>query len=132
CSTRSRHSQRRSVTLACQVSGRNGICSGFPGGLLHTRELFHTSTASSPGLTLGPPRSSVASGAGLEPGAPRRALDLRNGHLAFPAFIELHQDAIRIAEKDRANVPMRIAKRIGWPTGLLRRERAGVASPRQR
>src|SRR5215475_10935044 len=37
--------------------------------------------------------------------------------LAFPAFIELHQDAIRVAEKDRANVPMSIAKCIGWTTG---------------
>src|SRR6266498_3984 len=49
------------------------------------RCLFHKSTASSPGLSLGSPRSSVASGAGLEPGAPRmKALeqDLRNGHLA--------------------------------------------------
>src|SRR5882724_2261986 len=36
-----------------------------------TRCLFHTSTASSPELSLGTPRSSVASGAGLEPGAPR-------------------------------------------------------------
>src|SRR6266446_7695872 len=47
------------------------------------RCLFHTSTASSPGLSLGSPRSSVASGAGLEPGAPRRRAlvqDLRNGH----------------------------------------------------
>ena len=43
---------------------------------------------------------------------------LRNRHLAFSAFIELHQDAIRVAEKDRANVPMSIAKCIGWPTGL--------------
>src|SRR5207249_9003975 len=38
--------------------------------------------------------------------------------LAFPAFIELHQDAIRVAEEDCTDVPMRIAKRIGWPTGL--------------
>jgi hypothetical protein len=38
--------------------------------------------------------------------------------LAFPALIELHQDAIRVAEKHCANVPMSIAKRIGWPTGL--------------
>ena len=36
-----------------------------------TRCLFHTFTASSLGLFLGSPRSSVASGAGLEPGAPR-------------------------------------------------------------
>jgi hypothetical protein len=35
------------------------------------RCLFHKSTASSPGFSLGAPRSSVASGAGLEPGAPR-------------------------------------------------------------
>jgi len=38
--------------------------------------------------------------------------------LAFPAFIELHQDAIRVEEKDCANVPMSVAKRLGWPTGL--------------
>ena len=37
---------------------------------------------------------------------------------AFPAFIELHQDTIRVAEKDRANMPMSIAKCIGWTTGL--------------
>ena len=37
----------------------------------YSRCLFHKSTASSPGLSLGAPRSSVASGAGLEPGAPR-------------------------------------------------------------
>src|SRR6266545_3474734 len=52
-----------------------------------SRCLFHASTASSPGLSLGSPRSSVASGAGLEPGAPRRralAQDLRNGHLVMP------------------------------------------------
>ena len=50
------------------------------------RCLFHTSTASSPGLSLGTPRSSVASGAGLEPGAPRRRVlvqDIRNGHLDY-------------------------------------------------
>ena len=35
------------------------------------RCLLHKSTASSPGFALGTPRSSVASGAGLEPGAPR-------------------------------------------------------------
>ena len=38
--------------------------------------------------------------------------------LAFPAFIELHQDAIRVEEKDCADVPIGVAKRIGWPTGL--------------
>ena len=32
---------------------------------------FHKYTASYPGFSLGAPRSSVASGAGLEPGAPR-------------------------------------------------------------
>src|SRR5437773_10817531 len=50
------------------------------------RCLFHTATASSPGLSLGAPRSSVASGAGLEPGAPRRRAlvqDIRNGHLDY-------------------------------------------------
>ena len=36
--------------------------------------LFHKYTTSSPGCSLGAPRSSVASGAGLEPGAPKRAL----------------------------------------------------------
>ena len=52
------------------------------GRLMSTRCLFHKYTTSSPGFSLGAPRSSVASGAGLEPGAPRRALaqDLRNGH----------------------------------------------------
>src|SRR5437763_10046885 len=48
----------------------------------------------------------------------RSVLLLQSHTLAFPAFIELHQDAIRVAEKHCANVPMRIAKRIGWPTGL--------------
>ena len=43
---------------------------------------------------------------------------LQSHTLAFPAFIELHQYAIRVAENHCANVPMRIAKRIGWPTGL--------------
>src|SRR6266508_1850791 len=40
------------------------------------------------GFSLGAPRSSVASGAGLEPGAPRGmalAQDLRNGHLEVPS-----------------------------------------------
>ena len=47
------------------------------------RCLFHKYTTSSLGFFLGAPRSSVASGAGLEPGVPRGALaqDLRNGHL---------------------------------------------------
>ena len=45
CSTRSRHSQRRSVTLAFQVSGRKASDLAF-GGLLHTRGLFHKSFAS--------------------------------------------------------------------------------------
>ena len=40
-------------------------------GKILPRCLFHTSTASSPRLFLGAPRSSVASGAGLEPGVPR-------------------------------------------------------------
>ena len=35
-----------------------------------TRCLFHKYTTSSPGLSMGAPRSSVASGAGLEPGVP--------------------------------------------------------------
>ena len=51
---------------------------------LMTRCLFHKYTTSSPELSLGAPRSSVASRAGLEPGVPRRkalAKDLRNGHL---------------------------------------------------
>ena len=45
--------------------------------------LLHKFTASSPWCFLGAPRSSVASGAGLEPGAPRRALaqDVRHGYL---------------------------------------------------
>ena len=38
--------------------------------------------------------------------------------LAFPAFVELHQDAIRVAEEDRTDVSLGVAKRIGWPTGL--------------
>ena len=38
------------------------------------RCLFHPSTASAPGFALGTPRSSVASGAGLKPGALRRVL----------------------------------------------------------
>ena len=52
------------------------------------RCLFHKFTASSPWCFLGAPRSSVASGAGLEPGAPRRSLaqDLRNGHLGHEAL----------------------------------------------
>jgi hypothetical protein len=40
-------------------------------GASDARCLFHKSTASSPGCFLGTPRSSVASGAGLEPGASR-------------------------------------------------------------
>ena len=50
------------------------------------RCLFHKYTTSSPGLSLGAPRSSVASRAGLEPGVPRGkalAKDLRNGHLVM-------------------------------------------------
>ena len=35
------------------------------------RCLFHKYTTSAPGFSLGAPRSNVASGAGLEPGAPR-------------------------------------------------------------
>jgi hypothetical protein len=38
--------------------------------------------------------------------------------LTFPAFIKLYQDAIWVAEEHCANVPMSIAERIGWPTGL--------------
>ena len=60
------------------------------------RCLFHKSTASSPGFSLGSPRSSVASGAGLEPGAPRgRALvqDLRNGHLVLGLDLMLKWEA---------------------------------------
>src|SRR5205809_1990743 len=38
--------------------------------------------------------------------------------LAFPAFVELHQDAIWIAEKDRAQVSLGVAKGVGWSTGL--------------
>ena len=40
--------------------------------LNRSRCLFHKYTASSPQFPLGSPRSSVASGAGLEPGVPRR------------------------------------------------------------
>src|SRR5712691_7948053 len=48
------------------------------------RCLLHKYTASSLEFSLGAPRSSVAFGAGLEPGVPRGALAqaLRNGHLA--------------------------------------------------
>ena len=51
CSTRNRHSQRRSVTLAFQVSGRKGIRSGFPGGLFHTSlpRLHRTAPGCHPG-----------------------------------------------------------------------------------
>src|SRR5438876_11305210 len=55
------------------------------------RCLFHKFMAIL-GFSLGAPCSSVASGAGLEPGAPRRralAQDLRNGHLVLRA--DLHQ-----------------------------------------
>ncbi len=43
--------------------------------------------------------------------------------LAFSAFIELHQDAVRVTEKDRAHVSLRIAKGSGpapWMTTLSR------------
>jgi hypothetical protein len=61
--------------------------------------LLHTFTASSPGLSLGAPRSSVASGAGLEPGVPRGALaqDLRNGRLVPFPFSDLSQAKLRPA-----------------------------------
>src|SRR5215510_2269601 len=64
---------RKSSGEACQVSYPRRHC-GMEElwELRHTRCLFQTFTASSPGLSLGSPRSSVASGAGLEPGAPRR------------------------------------------------------------
>src|SRR5262249_55233262 len=45
------------------------------GGTPQPGWLLHTSTASFPGLSLGSPRSSVACGAGLEPGAPRSMSD---------------------------------------------------------
>ena len=33
--------------------------------------------------------------------------------LAFPAFVELHQDAIWIAEEDRTQVSLGVAKGVG-------------------
>ena len=60
--------------MRINAAGSPGACPRCP---------FHKYTTSSPGFFLGAPRSSVASGAGLEPGVPRGALaqDLRNGHL---------------------------------------------------
>src|SRR2546425_1256582 len=37
---------------------------------------------------------------------------------SFTSFVQLHQNAIRVAEKDSTDVPLSIAKRIGWSTGL--------------
>jgi hypothetical protein len=55
-------------------------------GKILPRCLFHTSTASSPRLSLGAPRSSVASGAGLEPGAPR------GGHWCRTYDMDIYED----------------------------------------
>ena len=38
--------------------------------------------------------------------------------LAFPAFVELHQNAVRIAEKDGPDVSLGVTKRVGWSAGL--------------
>ena len=61
-------------------------CWDFCEGIAYpSRCLFRKYTASSPEFSLGAPRSSVASRAGLEPGVPRKTLaqDFRNGHLAL-------------------------------------------------
>src|SRR6266436_6655248 len=76
------------------MRGRKGEHRHYLTTACTARCLFYTSTASSPGLSLGAPRSSVASGAGLEPGAPRRkalAQDLRNGHLVI-SFVALSRN----------------------------------------
>src|SRR5205807_6903417 len=93
-----------------KIAHHGKVCTNFDGRKAHTNAhhyaplcLLHTSTASSPGFSLGAPRSSVASGAGLEPGVPRgRALaqDLRNGHLGWscPRLMCTSSEACQISK----------------------------------
>jgi hypothetical protein len=76
CHRYCRGCETRDVSPA--LDGRSCLSGGetrtLPGTGTHliTRCLFPQSTTSSPGFFLGAPRSSVADGAGLEPGVPRR------------------------------------------------------------
>src|SRR2546421_3079680 len=38
--------------------------------------------------------------------------------LAFPSFIELHQDTVGVTEEDGPDVPLGVTKCVGWSAGL--------------